>query len=155
MLRAPTDRPEGVQLKYVRVLRTLLITFSVLTVCEGASAGGERLSRAELLKLLISNTEVGIVRRPSSAGAEGASGEGYRAYYLSADSVLYKRDSAQSAEHWDWGVRTSGALCRGPQMGIASWCRYVERLDNGRYRAVGFRSGNLRYEFKVLEGRQP
>ncbi len=126
----------------------------VLNAQTKTSLGQEqpRLSRSEVRSLLLGNTEVGVLRRPTRSAIEGYSGQTYKAYYQDKNTVWYKLDAADDIKRWDWGILKTGVVCRGPDMGGQAWCRAIAPDGAGRYKAVGFRTGNLRYQFRVEKG---
>ena len=111
-----------------------------------------RLSRSEVRSLLLGNTEVGVLRRPTRPEVEGYSGQTYKAYYQDNNTVWYKLDAADDFKRWDWGIQETGVVCRGPEMGVQSWCRAITPDGAGGYKAIGFRTGNFRYQFRVEKG---
>ena len=111
-----------------------------------------RLSRSEVRSLLMGNTEVGVLTRPSRPAVEGYSGQTYKAYYQDNNTVWYKLDAADDFKRWDWGIQETGVVCRGPEMGVQSWCRAITPDGAGGYKAIGFRTGNFRYQFRVEKG---
>ena len=110
-----------------------------------------RLSRSEVRSLLLGNTEVGVLRRPSRPAVEGYSGQTYKAYYQDNNTVWYKLDVADEFKRWDWGILETGVVCRGPEM-MGGWCRAITPDGAGGYKAIGFRTGNFRYQFRVEKG---
>ena len=110
------------------------------------------LSRSEVRSLLLGNTEIGMLIRPSSSAVEGFSDQSYKAYYQDDNTVWYKLDDADDIQHWRWAIRSTGVLCRGPDKGVKYWCRAITTDGAGGYKAVGFRTGNLRYQFHVENG---
>ena len=110
-----------------------------------------RLSRSQVRSLLLGNTEVGVLRRPSKPAVEGYSGQTYKAYYQDNNTVWYKLDAADDIKRWVWGIKETGVVCRGPKR-RESWCRAITPDGAGGYKAVGFRTGNLRYQFRVEKG---
>ena len=123
---------------------------------QGGAASGKRkgrLSYSEVFELLWGNTEVGTVRQPSRPEVEGDSGQTYKAYYQDDYTVWYKLDDADDVKRWDWYILKTGVVCRGPdRLAKLVWCRAIARDGAGRYKGVGFRSGNLRYQFRVEKG---
>ncbi len=111
-----------------------------------------RLSRSEVRSLLMGNTEVGVLRRPSRPAVEGYSGQTYKAYYEDNNTVWYKLDAADDFKRCDWGIMETGVVCRGPEMGVQSWCRAITPDGGGGYKGIGSRSGILRYQFRVEKG---
>ncbi len=110
------------------------------------------LSRSEVRSLLLGNTEVGILKRPSRRAVEGDSGQTYKAYYQDNNTVWYKLDDSDEIERWDWKIMETGVVCRGPDLDGQAWCRAITTDGAGGYEAVGFRTGNLRYQFRVEKG---
>ena len=111
-----------------------------------------RLSRSDVRSLLLGNTEVGVLRRPSRVVFEGKSGQAYKAYYQDNNTVWYKLDTAVDFYRWDWGTLKTGVVCRGPDKRKLAWCRAITPDGAGGYKAVGFRTGNVRYQFRVEKG---
>ncbi len=112
-----------------------------------------RLSRSEVRSLLLGNTEVGVLRRPSNPEVEGYSGQTYKAYYQDNNTVWYKLDAADDIKRWEWGILKTGVVCRGPDISAKlAWCRAITPDGAGGYKAIGFRTGNFRYQFRVEKG---
>ena len=109
------------------------------------------LSRSEVRSLLLGNTEVGLLKRPSRPSVEGDEGQAYKAFYRDHYTVWYKLDDSEEIKRWVWKVTEVGVLCRGPSF-RQSWCRAITTDGAGGYKAVGFRTGNLRYQFRVEKG---
>ena len=109
------------------------------------------LSRSEVRSLLLGNTEVGLLKRPSRPSVEGDEGQAYKAFYRDHNTVWYKLDDSDEIKRWVWKVTEVGVLCRGPSF-RQNWCRAITTDGAGGYKAVGFRSGNLRYQFRVEKG---
>lgn len=109
------------------------------------------LSASEVLSLLWGNTEVGVLSRPSKRAVEGNSGQTYKAYYRDRTTVWYKLDGNDDVKRWVWEVRATGVLCRGPSF-AQTWCRAITPDSAGGYEATGFRTGNLRYQFRIEKG---
>ena len=66
--------------------------------------------------------------------------------------MLYRTaENRFGPDTWDWLIDDNGNLCRGSQAGESS-CRSIESVGDNSYRAVGFRTGALRYEFSMEEG---
>lgn len=117
------------------------------------SAGevGSLLSASEVRSLLMFNTEIGTLNRPSKSTVEGYSGQTYEAYYQDKSTVWYKLDNSDKIKLWFWTVTENGVLCRGPSF-RQTWCRAIAPDGAGGYKAVGFRSGKFRYQFRVKKG---
>ena len=112
-----------------------------------------RLSRSEVRSLLLSNTEVGVLKRPSNPEVEGYSDQTYKAYYQDNNTVWYKLDDSDDIKRWDWRILKTGVVCRGPDLRAKlGWCRAIAPDGAGGYKGIGFRSGNLRYQFRVEKG---
>ena len=110
------------------------------------------LSRSEVLLLLVGNTEIGILKRPSNPEIEGNQDQAYKAFYRDFNTVWYMLDDSDEIKRWVWKVkRNTGVLCRGPSFS-QTWCRAIVPDGTGGYEAVGFRTGNLRYQFRVEKG---
>ncbi len=132
---------KGISKKATRPLKTKLVEEQ------------RRLSRSEVRSLLLGNTEVGVLRRPTRSAIEGYSGQTYKAYYQDKNTVWYKLDAADDVKRWDWKILKTGVVCRGPDMRAKlAWCRAITPDGVGGYKAIGFRSGNLRYQFRVEKG---
>ena len=111
-----------------------------------------RLSRSEVLLLLVGNTEIGILKRPSNPEIEGNPDQAYKAFYRDFNTVWYTLDDSDEIERWVWKVNwNTGVLCRGPSFS-QTWCRAIVPDGAGGYEAVGFRTGNLRYKFHIEKG---
>jgi hypothetical protein len=113
-----------------------------------------RLTPDQIKALLVGRIEQGRLIEPSNATTEGNAGTWYNAYYYSDNTMLYRRSASETgSERWIWVVEENGSLCRGPGPTKAEMsCRSVESVGDDRYRGVGFRSGEPRYEFTVRPG---
>lgn len=116
-----------------------------------------RLSRGEISKLLVGNTEYGKVVVPSRSDVEGLSGTSYVAFYSEYGWMSYKNFSDNRSQIFFWYITDDGVLCRGP--GQLDFCQIIERIEyldkqeTGKpYQGVGFPSGNIRYRFSVRPG---
>ncbi len=115
-----------------------------------ASEVGSRLSASEVESLLLFNTEIGTLNLPSRSVVEGNSGQTYEAYYQDKNRVWYALDK-HKIELWFWTITEDGVLCRGPSFD-ENWCRAIAPDGAGGYKAVGFRTGKIRYQFRVEKG---
>lgn len=113
-----------------------------------------RLSPDQIKALLVGRIEQGKLIKPSNTTTEGNAGTWYDAYYYSDNTMLYRRAASEAGSaRWIWAVEQNGSLCRGPGPTKAEMsCRSIESVGNDRYRGVGFRSGEPRYEFTVKSG---
>lgn len=117
------------------------------------SAIGRRLKASEVAALLTEQLERGTLIKPTKPRIEGRAKTSYTAYYFANGRMLYERDgSRKGAQLWQWRVDKRGNLCRGPLSPPKRYCRAIEKLGNGHYRAVGYRSGKTRYEFFLRNG---
>ncbi len=141
--------------RFRRCLAAAAAVAGLLVLNAKTSLGEEQrgLSRSEVRSLLLGNTEVGVLRRPSRPEVEGYSGQTYKAYYQDNKTVWYKLDAADDIKRWDWGILKTGVVCRGPEIRAKlAWCRAITPDGAGGYKGIGFRSGNLRYQFRVEKG---
>ncbi len=104
------------------------------------------LTSGEVVDLLLDRVEVGQVVVPSQRELEGPPGEQYVARYESKERMEYER-RGEAAQPWIWFVTDEGALCRGASRRTSA-CRVIKVFE-GRYYAVGARSGAIRYVFEV------
>jgi hypothetical protein len=108
-----------------------------------------RLSPEQIKKLLIGKIEQGKIVIPTLA-EEGNENTWYDAYYFSDGTMLYRRANAKDAYEWVWYIDKNGNLCRGVAGNCT--CRTIESIGDNHYRAVGFKTGTIRYTFSTKHG---
>lgn len=108
-----------------------------------------RLSPEQIKKLLIGKIEEGKIVIPTLP-EEGNENTWYDAYYFSDGTMLYRRVNAKDAYEWVWYIDKNGNLCRGVSGNCT--CRTIESIGENCYRAVGFKTGTVRYTFSTKRG---
>ena len=110
-----------------------------------------RLNASEIEKLIVNKTEIGKLVQPTHSEFEGRPNTWYGAFYFEDNRMLYRRAVARSYSNWEWYIDSSNNLCRGPVNSCTRSCRSIENIGKGYYRAVGFRTGKVRYIFRLKE----
>jgi hypothetical protein len=108
-----------------------------------------RLSPQQIKKLLVGKIEQGKIAIPTLP-EEGNENTWYDAYYFSDGTMLYRRANAKDAYKWVWYIDKNGNLCRGVSGNCT--CRTIESIGENHYRAVGFKTGTVRYIFHIKPG---
>ena len=127
-------------------LATLITISLMISGCQSdQSTKTSEPGAKELRALLVGQTEIGTIVRPSRQDF-GKAGDTYEIRYLT-DGTLEYRDGSKRVK----GFYTifSRGICRAPEkQHVQIRCRTIHR-DGDRFLARGASSGLTRYEFKI------